>query len=312
VSSLLGWIAECGEVLSDQNLNPAKLVRDAERSNYHVRGCDLSYLILVCLSKQTVNQQGEEIYRISLRSLAAQLSVLGFTEEEVQQEVYHLYFNKNREFGHIISISNDEIVHSKVSISEKTRISINFRGKRLLESASSRFFFVNRLRNKTRGKDIREYSGPFGYYDYSHYGEHARDNLILLAHIARLHCIELIRIAARMERKDWLATYKRDFALDGKLQFSRMIASNIRFLQGSEAFLDESEFETVRAPLAIMIVLSNLYENCVDSICSETTRIYDYVRIIHVCLEGGEPRTAEFFMKEEFEMDVKKILDAGE
>ena len=312
VSCFLGWIAEQGEVLSDQNLNLAKLVNEANRNDFHTRGCDLSYLILVCLSKQTVNSQGEEIYRISFKSLVSRLAILGFTEEEVREEIYHLYFNKNKEFGHIISISNDEIVHDQESVKPKTRISLNFRGLRLLETVSVMFFFVNRLLNKTNGKTVTNMRGEFGYYDYSNYCVHARENVVLLAQVAKLHSIELIRIAERMDSDNWLNQYKRYFTVNSDLQLTRLILSNSRFLSGSQTHIPSSAHTDILKLVDTMYVLLNLYKRCIENINADTEVIYDYEEIVKKCLKDGPPDkgNAEEFFGEENKINVKKLINA--
>lgn len=304
LSCFLGWIAEQGEVLNDQNLNFANLVENAENCNYQILGCDLSYLILVSLRKQTVDSNGEEIYRVSLLSLASKLSILGFSECEVRREVYQLFFNKNKEFGHVISISNDEIVRDEESITSKTRISLNFRGKCLLEEVSIMFFFVNRLLYKTQKRDIK-YSGDFGYYDYSNYSTHAKNNINLFARVARLHSVELVRIARRIGRKDWLQIYNNEFTINGKLELHRALRKNIIFLQRFEKDMQG----TFALHINTMEILMCIYDNFVKTITSETVLIYDYRKIVKDSLQRGTTVGSEYFIKNEYMENVEALIN---
>ncbi len=306
-SLLLGWIAECGQVLSEQHLNLAHIVQKAESSGFTERGCDLSYLILVRLEKQTISPHGETIYRVPLKALTNDLGLLGFEPEEVRNEVYHLFFLKNRDFGHIISVSNDEVVHNVESISEETTVALNFRGKRLVQSVSTMFFFVNRLHHNTKDTDILEFEGEFGYYSYSQYGVHAKANVILFARVARLHTVELRRIAGSIGGIDWYDKYKKRFTIAGRLQLTRVLQSNIAFLNASRRHLSSGVEQEVKNLVETMNLLISFYEKQVAELSGNTSEIYDFVKIVGFCVKRKVPSRRELFEDDDFKVAIDEF-----
>jgi|GEM_PF-4040267 len=280
-SLFVSWVVNNDEVIDDQSLNIVKILRESERQGYRPIGCDLSYLILTNLYKETISEDGREIKTVSIGELVENLGVLGFEGQEVKEKILILYNNKNKDFGHIIYISNDELVDGINSLSDEMKISLNYRGRCLVREISITFTFLNKIIHNSGFGSSAVSADEMVYHEFASYLDHGFENLGLMYRIAYLHALELIRISKCMTSYGdrWLTKYKNMFCVEGELQLVRMINSHLAFLENIVRFYDGDKKKQAFGLIAKYKLLKNLYIDDTESINFETHDIYNYKKI---------------------------------
>jgi len=292
VSCLLAWIVDYAKVLDDQSLNLVSLLRKSINSKYRDICCDLSYLILVNLLNEGRNKIDREI---KFGTLVENLNMLRFDTDEIRKEVYNLYCNGSQEFGHIISISYDEELNDESDIGLNTKLSLNFRGRRIVEDIAITFTFINRFLYKEKNKDKTIIDSS--YFESSNYIAYTLENIDFFAQIAFLHTLELVRICKKMKIPNWLNEYKKRFCIQHKLQLERILESNISFIGKliESRYFNDEEKQKLQNCINIMQSLLQLYRRQVDEIKSDTTVIYDFEAIVHEMLDYGKSSLSKYY-----------------
>lgn len=303
-SHLYGWVTSYSEVLNTQCLNLVELYNKCKSSDFREFGCDLSYLILVNL--YNMNRI------ITFRELKENFLILAVNDQNLKEKILELYNSRNKEFGHIISIWADEDIENSNNITDATQIELNYRGRTLIKRVTTKFTFINRLiyDNRRYYEYYDNYFKQESYYDFTNYHNHALNNIRFFSKIARLHTIELIRICRRvnLSNEQWFMEYARRFCVEYKLQLTRILESNIAFLEKIERHIENKRHrQDIKKFRTIMRKLEGLYqkEQC-KSITPVTNEIYKFKDIIEgmIATENG---INEYYIRQKKE-NVKKYI----
>jgi hypothetical protein len=299
-SHLFGWIAKYTEDLDMQSLNIVKLYSACRSKDYRAVGCDLGYLILVNLN----NERGP----VKLSKIIQNLAILGFEKSDIKKRIYELYNLRNREFGYVITIWNDDIIEDVDSLKDYTKIEINYRGKTLIDSIATSFTFISRLLFFTDYYKGRK-SLVGNYYNFRNVVNHSRNNLRFLSKIAWLHSLELIRICIKMNDRNWLAKYKRRFCVKNQLQLEKIIESNKKYLEKVKPHLDKNGDENqIVVHIKIFDKLMKLYQNQIETLTSDTIEIYKYADIIEDMLKDKN-KIHNDFNDGKYKQNIKRYIN---
>ena len=297
-SFFLGWIVDSAEVVTEHCLNLTCLKSDFYLKPSVESGCDLNYLILTNLFNNAIS---ERVTTITFKQLIDNFSILSFSEEHIKEQLYELYSYKGKHFGHIVSIINDEIVNSINDINDNTKISVNFRGKSLVEPISRTFTFINRMQYKTSDYEMKDkvLEIPGKYYALKSYRYHSINHLKLIADIATIHNVELCQIAKKINKPNWLSIYMRKFGVNGQLQLERIIPSTRKFLEAIASRLEDSDDSILISEYcAILDCFNKIYSKATKDITPSTDFFYDYPKILtHLLQTYGKRRFNDFWEK---------------
>jgi len=297
MSCFYGWISTYSMVLKKQCVNVVELVKHCwkEKQYKGITGCDLSYLILVCLH----NFNRRYGRNPTFSELKNKFQVLKYSENRIREELFKLWELYKEDFGYIINIYQLKMPEGPTDIKENSEIEINFRGESLIKHISVSFTFINRILFDTRDQDFydlekrRAINEKSNYYDIYNVVAHSKYTVVFLYRLALLHSLELHKIRSRYNVFNWYDEYASDFCIDKKLQLKRIIRSNTVFIN---KIIDTKEIDTygrniLKLRLKQLDILDRIYDRQVESFTLENltdTKIINYVKFINENIENSD------------------------
>lgn len=268
LSCLYGWITQYREILDKQCVNVVHLLDKCKTKEFkNIRGCDLSYLILVCLhnfkTRNLKNPSGTEVLDL--------FKPLSVKKEEFLIELFKLWELHNYEFGKIINIYQDPLPNHWRDISMDADLEINFRAETLIKQVAISFTFISKLlydMDDNYFYPVQQKKKIKRYYDLANISQHFDYNVQFLYRLGFLHLLELHKIRTCYNHINWLSRYTSTFCIDKKLQLTRIISRNRRYISNyldDRVSLSTSIRESLIKNLGVLNLLDELYLKQVES-----------------------------------------------
>ena len=263
------------------------LLDECRRSDFKgIAGCDITYLILVCL----FNYHDRHESNPAVSDLFERFRHLGYNNDRVRRALFDLWSLRNEEFGHVLSIFQKELPRSARDIRDDAEVELNYRGDRLIKKVSVSFTFINRLlydKDDDYFYPRRAKAAIRHYYEIRYIAEHTKWTCKFLYGLGFLHSLELHKIRTRYGAADWYNRYAHDFCIDRDLQLQRIIDSHIHFLEKAVQQHGRQEGDAwkrgVLNGIEWLFCLSKLYDMQVKDLRHDNARdkwVLDFDRVL--------------------------------
>ena len=308
-SCLYGWVTKHEDAINQQCLNVVDLLDNCRKNNFvGIAGCDLSYLLLVCLYN---DKHRGKYHLVRVSELFDRFNRLNYSNDKLREALFNLWATTDQEFGHILNIYQKNLPGAWTDIKDDAELELNYRGDRLIKEVTISFTFINRLLyNKSDDYfyPTRIRNDITHYYDFKHLANHARWSCKFLYRLAFLHSLELHKIRSRYNCNRWTVEYAKDFCINGEFQLIRIIDNHMKFLKKAidhHAGNEGAEWKNkVEEAITIMDSLQNIYKRQIALLTPETREekwVFDFETILgklwvgsitssdveRVCNDGG-------------------------
>ena len=318
ISCLYGWVARHGAVLNHQSLNLVELLDECRRVHQYkgIAGCDLSYLLLVCL----YNCHRRHAANPLVSELFARFAPLKYSPEKLRKALFDLWSLRELEFGNVLNIYQKHLPKVSADIRDDAECELNFRGETLIQRVSVSFTFINRLLFDKGHDDfypIKERRAVDRYYEIGHLPRHAHWSCRFLFDLAFLHSLELHKIRTRYASADWYDRYAHDFCIDHDLQVQRIIDSHCGFLVKAIQYHGAHEglewTSGVRWAIDALTTLSGLYDTQLKLLTPESEHqkwVIDFSKIFTSIVANriNMSDVGRIHTLPEYQRDISKLL----
>jgi hypothetical protein len=317
ISCLYGWIATHGSVLNKQCLNVVELVDECALLHFiGITGCDLTYLLLVCLFNYHRRHKNNPL----VRDLFSRFRTLQYDPELIRLALFDLWDLRNAEFGQVLSIYQKDLPRTAGDIRDDAEVELNFRGDRLVHKVSVSFTFINRLlydKNKDDFYPRKDKSNVKRYYEIKYLPQHAKWSCKFLYALGFLHSLELHKIRTRYGKVDWFNQYAYDFCIGRDLQLQRIIDSHCAFLNKAIEHHRKQEGEEwcrkIKEAISWLICLSKMYDLQVKYLRHDNVQekwVLDYEALLAAVWERrADPSDpSRLFSSSKYRKDISSML----